>query len=53
MFTTNYHDYKIRQAELVREAQQFRLIRSLQEEDSPNRSLTSLIKGLINNTLFL
>lgn len=52
MFTSDMHDFKIRQAELVREAQQFRLIRSLQVQASPSRGLTSLIRGLINLTLF-
>ena len=52
MFTADMHEFKIRQAELVREAQQFRLIRSLQDQDSPTRGLASLIRGLITLTLF-
>ena len=49
MFTSDIQAGKIRQAELVREAEQYRLMRSLQ---SPTRDLISLIKGLITLTLF-
>lgn len=52
MFTADIYQSKIRQAELVREAQQFRLIKSLQEAQSPTRDLATLIRGLIALTLF-
>ena len=52
MFTTDIHNFKIRQAELVREAERFRLTHSLQEAQSPTRNLATLIRGLIALTLF-
>jgi hypothetical protein len=52
MFTTDIYPSKIRQAELVREAQQYRLIRSLREAKSPTRDLSSLLRGWIISTLF-
>ena len=52
MFTSDIYPGKIRQSELVREAEQYRLMRSLQEDQSPTRNLISLLKGLITLTLF-
>ena len=53
MFTANMHEFKIQQAELVREAKQYRLLRSLRDAKSPSRDLNSLIQGFITTILFL
>ena len=52
MFSSDIHTSKIRQAELVREAAQIRLIRSLRDAKSPTRDLATLIRGLITTILF-
>jgi hypothetical protein len=43
MFTANLNEYKTRQNELIRQAEHYRLVKSLQQEISP---LSRFVKAL-------
>jgi len=51
MFNINVHDHKIRQAELIQEAEKYRLIRSLREKKSSPKGIASKVQGLINTLI--
>ena len=48
MLNINLQDHKLRQAELIQEAEKVRLIRSLKENKSPARGVARKIQGLIS-----
>ena len=48
MLNINLQDHKLRQAELIQEAEKARLIRSLKENKSSSRGVARKIQGLIS-----
>ena len=48
MFAIHIDDHKLRQAELVREAEKFRLILALRENKSHAKNIARKIQGLIS-----
>ena len=51
MFTTSIHETKVRQAELIREANKERLIRSLPKKKSLRGDIPAMVRGLISLSL--
>jgi len=51
MFNINLQDHNIRQAELIQEAEKYRLIRSLRERRSSPRGIARKIQGLISSLI--
>ena len=48
MFNINMQDHKLRQAELIQEAEKVRLIQSLKENKTSSKGVARKIQGLIN-----
>ena len=48
MLNINLQDHKVRQAELIQEAEQVRLIISLKENKSSSKGVNRKIQGLIS-----
>lgn len=51
MFNITIHDHKIRQAELIQEAEKYRLIQSLREKKSSPRGIARKVRSLINTLI--
>ena len=51
MFNINIQDHKLRQAELIQEAEKYRQIRSLKVKKSSTKGIASKIQGLINTLI--
>jgi hypothetical protein len=48
MNNINLHDHNLRQAELIKEAEKARLIRSLRESKSTSKGIINKIQGMIS-----